>query len=969
MNIFWEMFKKYLYKDFNFLKIVIIIIAIFVRRLNVMVSKGGNSCLLLWFSFGLFLILPKSVFSQKNIYVRPSYATPFPGNNSNSGTSWHDAYASIQYALSHANTGDVIYCDAGIWKECLEVLPSKVKFKAVALIGKGPGKTIVKADGAKTASITFMENGKKTIGRHVLLVAGSYHIYIEGFTLDGDHKWQKPTPLPYGAQVWTGLKAVYFRDQASGVLVNCDLKGCSKPGLSNEKGNVCARISNSAYVVFRNCFFYDFDKCGLFAANSKTKTIIEDSYFLGAGPTNIVLQYGIKNILDSELHVRHTSFRNFMFTGSLNNSSAIYIKDHGSSSSIEDCKIFSSDIAININSEDENDDISVTGNIISGCIKGISIEKSKGIIYGNTFVDVTYPAWDGGNNPPSSTNFSKWYFGDQNFGWGNHWWDIEKNPGFSAGKYNIPNGGNNILLQDIHPTKANRSGSFSTPSSYSFNQGITKFVLADFTGDGIKDIAVLNSSHDYLKIYPGKTPYGFRSTPVFSLVFPSGSQPIYIVSGEFSGTPGIDFAVAFKNTGEVRIYKNTGTGTFALIKAIDLDGPNNLGNLSWMATNKIDGDNNDDIIAVLKGTPFTSSSGIKILLSKSHPSFSPISLSPPAGSSFGLLGEGTIFDMDDDGIKDLAICECPSRNNTNKRILIYKGISTSPFFVATSKNLNCQLKPTCLLNIDINLDAKKDLLIGLSNSPFLNGKLILLKRTGAFSFSTTDTVQVGPGLFKLLKINQTKRNEPGNTNLRYDILAVHLGSASIWQLSIIKNKLWLTQAIKNGYVIGGIASEDLNSDAIPELIQSDALSGKVFLHKGKLGLRLKHFGKGCPGTYGPPILRTYGNPGLPYIPNPTFGIVMGPTSPSTIGVIGFGLLLRTPLPSSRCNILLQNIDIAYIVCSCGKYGESLFALPIPNIIDIIGAKIYVQGAFLDVRGRFLGALSLTEGLEIVLDIP
>ena len=122
---------------------------------------------------------------------------------------------------------------------------------------------------------------------------------------------------------------------------------------------------------------------------------------------------------------------------------------------------------------------------------------------------------------------------------------------------------------------------------------------ADFNGDGIPDLAILNFGSNDISILLGVGGRQFSAAPTIKV--PSQTGPVAIVQADFNGDGKADLAGAFANGGSssVVILLGDGKGNFKVI-----GNPSNIGDrLSTLSVGDFNGDGIPDLIATLEGGP------------------------------------------------------------------------------------------------------------------------------------------------------------------------------------------------------------------------------------------------------------------------------------------------------------------------------------------------------------------------------
>jgi hypothetical protein len=253
--------------------------------------------------------------------------------------------------------------------------------------------------------------------------------------------------------------------------------------------------------------------------------------------------------------------------------------------------------------------------------------------------------------------------------------------------------------------------SWQNPQSPATGTQPGSIALADFNGDGIRDMAVTNSGSDTLTILLGKGDGTF--TPTASSP-QTGSEPSFVTVGDFNRDGKADLGVANLNSNNVTILLGNGDGTFTAAASSPETG--------YQPQSMAVGDFNSDGIldlAVLNAEMNT----VTVLLGNGDGSFTASPLSSQTDSQPRSLATG---DFNGDGILDLAVT-----NTGANTVTILLGNGDGSFAAAPTPATGTY--PYAAAVGDFNLDGKLDLAVANE----LSGSVTILLGNGDGSFTAT----------------------------------------------------------------------------------------------------------------------------------------------------------------------------------------------------------------------------------------
>ena len=184
--------------------------------------------------------------------------------------------------------------------------------------------------------------------------------------------------------------------------------------------------------------------------------------------------------------------------------------------------------------------------------------------------------------------------------------------------------------------------------------------VADFNGDGIPDLAIVNQAQNTVSILLGNGDGTFAA----HVDYATGNTPVAVAAADFNADGKLDLAVANKSGNSVSILIGNGDGTF---KA-HVDYPSGSTPVAVAAAD-LNGDGKPDLAVVNNANP----GAVSVLLGKGDGTF-PAPVSYATGNSPVALAVG---DFNRDGIPDLAVA-----NHADNTVSILLGNGNGTFSAA-----------------------------------------------------------------------------------------------------------------------------------------------------------------------------------------------------------------------------------------------------------------------------------------------
>ena len=247
----------------------------------------------------------------------------------------------------------------------------------------------------------------------------------------------------------------------------------------------------------------------------------------------------------------------------------------------------------------------------------------------------------------------------------------------------------------------------------------------DFNGDGIADIAVVNSDTNSVTILLGNITGGFAPTPGSPI--PVGTTPFGVAVGDFNGDGHADLAVANSVSNDVSILLGDGSGGFTPVTPVSVG---RAGSLPYdVAVGDFNSDGIADLVVADQGA-----NTVIILLGNGSGGFTETPGSPVAVGSDPY--SVTVADFNGDGIADLAVVNTVSNNVT-----ILLGDGTGDFRNAPGSPVTVGGSPRFAAVGDFNGDGNADLAVSDSGPDTLS--ILLGDGHGGFANAPGSPIAVG----------------------------------------------------------------------------------------------------------------------------------------------------------------------------------------------------------------------------------
>ncbi|MGI8988155.1 MAG: beta strand repeat-containing protein, partial [Bryobacteraceae bacterium] len=251
--------------------------------------------------------------------------------------------------------------------------------------------------------------------------------------------------------------------------------------------------------------------------------------------------------------------------------------------------------------------------------------------------------------------------------------------------------------------KASPASSFTPLVNYATQSAPESIAQADFNGDGIPDLAIVNGSSNTITVLLGNGTGGF--TPAPSSPFAVGTSPFSVAVGDFNGDGKPDLAVA-NASNSVTVLLGSGNGGFAPAPG----SPFTVRAATSLAVADFNGDGLADIVVVGSQSNFTGL--LTVLLGDGGGGFatapgspSTISVSPTDPHSLA------VGDFNGDGVSDIAVADTDNAGQGGNKVAVFLGNGSGAFTPAPGSPFIVGSNPTAVAVGDFNGDGNADLAI------------------------------------------------------------------------------------------------------------------------------------------------------------------------------------------------------------------------------------------------------------------
>jgi len=354
------------------------------------------------------------------------------------------------------------------------------------------------------------------------------------------------------------------------------------------------------------------------------------------------------------------------------------------------------------------------------------------------------------------------------------------------------------LFNNQDTTAPTSSLSFGASTSFFGNTGTDGVAIADFDGDGNKDMALANDTTSDISIYLGNGSGGFAAGTTRT----TNLDPYDIVAADFNADGKMDLATNDNGANKVSVLIGTGTGTFAAA----VDSSIGIGTQA-ISVGDFNGDTKPDIVTANYGA-----NTVSVLINTGTGTFPGTSTNYATASGPNDVVTG---DFDGDGKIDIAVAD---NANAKMSVLINSGTATFPTHVDYTTGTGAYGVATA----DFTGDGKLDIVT--TNSSAATMTVFTNSGTGTFTATSTPATGTTPQYIATADYDGDGQTDLAIATNGTSKVSVYLGTGTG------------TFGSANDYSVdtgpGQIAAGDFNGDSKPDLVSTSYLvaSGSVILN-------------------------------------------------------------------------------------------------------------------------------------------
>lgn len=369
---------------------------------------------------------------------------------------------------------------------------------------------------------------------------------------------------------------------------------------------------------------------------------------------------------------------------------------------------------------------------------------------------------------------------------------------------------------------------FQPGVSYSTGQSPAGVALADFNGDGNRDIAVTSDTPDQVSVMLGVGDGTFGAPlPVFQQ---AGSGPQALIAADFDRDGDMDLAVSLQNQNQIALLTNQGAGVFNLAgttavgaepRAMDSADFNNDGQMDLVVSER-------------------SGNSVSVLLNNGA-GFSATSFAAGNDPRFVTAGDFT-----GDGLADVAVSVHDDRS-----VRVFRNMGGGALTVMADLSVGPTVRPDGITSGDLDGDGDVDLSVAVSDdAPVQNFAAVFLNNGG---FSTFQSYPFGgQGSSGMLAADF-------DLDCDLDLAAANQDSNDVSVLPQTAGGVFgAGQRLAAGTTTEDVDSADLDGNGSPDLVAVNRDSNSLTVYLNQADARLTDLGQGLAGSQGVPQLAGIG---------------------------------------------------------------------------------------------------------------
>ncbi|HEX4007358.1 MAG TPA: FG-GAP-like repeat-containing protein [Acidobacteriaceae bacterium] len=228
----------------------------------------------------------------------------------------------------------------------------------------------------------------------------------------------------------------------------------------------------------------------------------------------------------------------------------------------------------------------------------------------------------------------------------------------------------------------------------------SQLITADFNGDGIADLAVVNNFDSTLHILLGNGDGTFTAAADPSISI----RPSSIATGDFNGDGNVDIAVGESSTDSITILLGSGDGTFTTAGTVQSGTAGNEGGGVQMAAADFNGDGNVDL-AVAAGGESGVEESVTLLTGNGDGTFNPSTTSATPTQTAATWFQ--VADFNQDGAPDVVLAD----SNGNATVFLNDGSGSFSKGLRVVSGLS--VAGSLMVGVgDLNGDGYPDIVVG-----------------------------------------------------------------------------------------------------------------------------------------------------------------------------------------------------------------------------------------------------------------